>query len=340
MKKNLLIILSLFIVFSEAAFFTKLSAQDTFSIVAADSTTRQVGSAGASCVDLFAAGFQDASFLGDLLPDTGAINTQSFYLTANQNNARARMRAGDTPEQIVNWLSKNDADDDSSARQYGVVGFSGNNVSAAGFTGINCFDFKNHVTGSVNGIYYAIQGNILLGQQVIDSMESRFRNAQGDLHCRLMAALQGAKVVGADIRCTANGTSSLFAFLKVAEPTDSYGSPSFRISVKTHNNDQLEPIDSLQRIFDTQHSCSATAITETRVINKINVYPNPAEDEIRVTVDASLIGTTYAILDQLGRRLLIGKITSEGISVDIRELIPGMYLMQIANLSIHRFLKN
>ncbi|HQW25226.1 MAG TPA: hypothetical protein PLV75_04695, partial [Saprospiraceae bacterium] len=63
---------------------TSLSAQDTFSIVAADSTTREVGSAGASCVDLFAAGLADPSFLGQLLPDTGAINTQAFYLPTNQ----------------------------------------------------------------------------------------------------------------------------------------------------------------------------------------------------------------------------------------------------------------
>ena len=88
--------------------FNTLSAQDTFSIVAADSTTREVGSAGASCVDLFAAGLSDATFLGDLIPDKGAINTQSYYLLSNQNNARSRMNAGDTPQQIIDWLVEND----------------------------------------------------------------------------------------------------------------------------------------------------------------------------------------------------------------------------------------
>ena len=47
---------SLFISVILSTCSTTLSAQDTFSIVAADSTTREVGSAGASCVDLFAAG--------------------------------------------------------------------------------------------------------------------------------------------------------------------------------------------------------------------------------------------------------------------------------------------
>ena len=60
-------------------------SQDTFSIVALDSTTRQIGSAGASCLDLFWAGIADPSFLTDILPDTGAINTQSYFIQANQD---------------------------------------------------------------------------------------------------------------------------------------------------------------------------------------------------------------------------------------------------------------
>src|SRR6266513_1144754 len=99
--KSLLPLLIVLIVIS------KVYSQDTFSIVAADSSTREVGSAGASCVDLFSAGIADATFLGDLLPDTGSINTQAYYIASNQNNARARMRAGDTPSQIISWLTLN-----------------------------------------------------------------------------------------------------------------------------------------------------------------------------------------------------------------------------------------
>ena len=54
-------------------------------------------------------GFADPSFLGQLLRDTGAINTQADYTPANQNNARNRMRGGDTPIQVINWLAKHDA---------------------------------------------------------------------------------------------------------------------------------------------------------------------------------------------------------------------------------------
>jgi uncharacterized Ntn-hydrolase superfamily protein len=321
--------------------FHLASAQDTFSIVAADSTTREVGSAGASCVNLFQTGFDDDSFLGDLLPDTGAINTQAFYLPANQDAARARMRAGDTPTQIINWLAKNDAQNNSSIRQYGIVGFTGMNVSAAGFTGINTNTYKNHITGNIDGVYYSIQGNILLGQQILDSMEANFRNSSSpDLACRLMAALQGANVVGADTRCTEDGTSSLFAFLKVAQPSDAYGSPSFSISVRTRNNTGIEPIDSLQVIFNAQHSCNLSSIDKIREEKKLTLFPNPANEEITIKVDASLIGSQYIISDQSGKHVMIGTLNGETKNIDVRLLGPGIYLLQVGSNNRERFIKN
>ena len=69
-------------------------------------------------------------------------------------------------------------------------------------------------------INYSIQGNILLGAEILDSMEARFLAATGPLSDRLMACLQGANVPGADSRCLANGTSSLSAFVRVAKPGD------------------------------------------------------------------------------------------------------------------------
>lgn len=261
---------------------TKANAQDTFSIVAADSTSREVGSAGASCVDLIQFNIPDPGFLGDLLPDTGAINTQAYYLPANQNAARTRMRAGLTPQQTIDWLVKNDAGDNPTLRQYGIVGFTGNTVSAAGYTGVNTDDYKAHRTGSIDGIHYSIQGNILLGPQIIDSMEARFRREPGDLACRLMAALQGAKVVGADTRCAPNGTSTLFAFVKVAQPSDPYGAPSFSLGVRTRNNQRIEPIDSLQVLFDAVKTCGVTSTAPTDLDPLVRVFPNPSGGRLSV----------------------------------------------------------
>lgn len=317
-----------------------LRAQDTFSIVAADSTTREVGSAGASCLDLFLTGFIDDSFLGDLLPDTGAINTQAFYLPANQNNARARMRAGDTPIQIINWLAKNDAQNNSSIRQYGIVGFSDANVSAAGFTGVNTNAYKNHIKGSIGGIYYSIQGNILLSQEILDSMEHRFRDESGDLACKLMAAMQGAKVVGADTRCAPDGTSSLFAFLKVAQPEDTYGNPSFSISLRTRDNSRIEPIDSLQVLFNAQYNCVLSAVQEPVAGKLIKVYPNPASHEITIKTDPSLIGSQYIISDSSGKDLMIGTFTDESKQIDIHRFATGMYVLRVGSSHRVSFVKN
>jgi uncharacterized Ntn-hydrolase superfamily protein len=317
---------------------TKSFSQDTFSIVAADSATREVGSAGASCVDLFPTLFTN-SFLGQLLPDSGAINTQASYLAANQNNARARMRAGDLPAQIISWLTANDAQGDSTIRQYGIVGFSGANVSAAGYTGNACLNYKEHRTGSINGIYYCIQGNILLGQQVIDSMESRFRNAPGNLTCRLMAALQGAKIIGADTRCTNNGTSSLFGFVKVSQPTDPYGNPSFNVSVRTHNNANIEPIDTLQVLFDAVNSCAVTKLTVVEAAKDFLVYPNPAQNELFIQISHPGKMHTVALYDMLGKKQLIAATDKNCAALDISGLGKGTYLIKIDGELMYRFVK-
>lgn len=319
-------------------FFRELKSQDTFSIVAADSTTREVGSAGASCVDLFSAGFSDPSFLGDLLPDTGAMNTQAFYLPQNQNNARARMRAGDTPTEIINWLAKHDAGGDPTVRQYGVAGFSGDEALSAGYTGSSCIDYKNHITGTINGISYSIQGNILLGQEILDSMEYNFIHATGDLSCRLMAALQGARVTGADTRCTPDGTSSLFAFLKVAQPSDPYGQPSLKLGVRTHDNSRIEPIDSLQVLFDAVHSCAATGL-ENIDEQMLHLYPNPASDELLVNTEYPLTGYAFEIFDTAGRINIEGIFSSHRSSIDISKLGPGVYYIRIGSFK-GSFVKN
>ncbi len=306
-----------------------IRGQDTFSIVALDSTTRQVGSAGASCVDLFWAGISDPSFLSELIPDTGAINTQSYYLATNQVNAREKIRAGLTPKQTLNWLDANDAENDPTIRQYGIVGFVGNSASAEGYTGVNCFNYKNHVTGSINGMYYAIQGNILSGQAILDSMESKFRNTNGNLSCRIMAAMQGARVVGADTRCQSDNTSSLFAFLKVSLPTDPFGQPQINVSLKTPRGSRIEPVDSLQKMFDAIGGCSILATPSIMVENPIKIYPNPAHHVINIHADVRIQGSSYFLYDHTGKVVKSGVIHSDITVLDWGYLPRGIYLLSV-----------
>ena len=222
-----------------------LKSQDTFSIVAVDTVTGEVGSAGASCVSPAAFGLP-VDFLGVLFPGVGAINCQAYYLPQNQANATDRMLAGDSPQEIIDWLVANDVQNNPTLRQYGVVRIIGDESFSAAHTGTNSDDYKSHRTGAT----YSIQGNILLGPEILDSMEYKFLNTEGDLAYKIMAAMQGANVVGADSRCTVNGTSSLFAFLKVAQPNDVFGSPSLVLGVDLADNIGSEPIDSLQNLFN------------------------------------------------------------------------------------------
>jgi len=307
-----------------------LRAQDTFSIVAVDSVTGEVGSAGASCVDLglfFPTYATD--FLGDLIPGQGAINTQASYSTVNQANARARMLLGENPQQIISWLTANDANNNPNSRQYGIAALVNGSPQTAGFTGTGTLNYKNHITGP----NYSIQGNILLGQAILDSMEARFLNTPGSLACKLMAALQGAKVPGADTRCANNGagTSSLFAFLKVSQPTDPYGNPSLLVSVKTPGGFGIEPIDSLQILFNAQQSCNPAAINET--IDLLwNVYPNPAGDFLYIEslgAVSSFNETLYQLLTAEGKKVIGGTLKSGINTIDMSRIAKGIYFLEL-----------
>ncbi|WP_317896907.1 DUF1028 domain-containing protein [Aurantibacillus circumpalustris] len=305
------------------------NAQDTFSILAFDSITGEVGAAGASCVDLFPFPAYSNHFIAEIFPGEGAIATQAAYIAANQINAKNRFTAGDSPTQIINWLQANDAQStiDAQTRQYGVVRMNTSNPKSAGFTGANCMNYKNHITGP----NYSIQGNILLGQMVLDSMEARFNREPGDLACKLMAAMEGAKMIGADSRCTSNGSSSLFAFLKVAQPGDLFGQPSLLVSLKTPANSGIEPIDSLQILFNAERTCTYTAVgLEEHIEQLINfqLFPNPSSDKVVLRSNNPYKEYTWLIRNILGAKIESG--TDKGqIEINTLGWKKGLYTIEI-----------
>lgn len=209
----------------------------TFSIVAVDLNNGQVGSAGASCIG-------GSIIISDIHPGVGAIHTQSYWSGYNQIMASNLMDSGLSPDEIINYLIENDVNNNPSIRQYGIVDIYEGGRSAA-YTGENCMDYKNHILG----INYAIQGNILLNEQVLINIENNFNTTIGTLSDKLMAALQGANIPGADSRCLDNGTSSLSAFIRVAEPFDEPDNFLLDLNINNTNNNQ-EPIDLLQDLYN------------------------------------------------------------------------------------------
>jgi uncharacterized Ntn-hydrolase superfamily protein len=222
-------------------FSFNIHSQDTFSIVAVDTVTGEIGSAGASCVGaIYGIG---AFVLSDVIEGIGGIHTQATYLPQNQQNAHNRMLEGLSPQEIIDWLVANDAQGNPTIRQYGIVDLTRNGESAA-YTGVNCTDYKNHVTGPG----YAIQGNILLGPIIIDTMQTTYLNTEGALADRLMATLQAAKIIGADTRCASRGTSSESGFVKVVRIGD--GNTPYLQIVVPDTPSGTDPIDVLQGMFD------------------------------------------------------------------------------------------
>lgn len=301
----------------------QINAQDTFSIVALDTLTGEIGSAGASCLDeIQFPGSNGAIIISDILPGKGAIHTQSFWVAANQNNARLQMESGLSPQEIINWLKANDAEGGISwlKRQYGIVDFDPQgHPRAAALTGSACFDWKGHRLGA----NYSIQGNILLGPSILDSMEARFLAASGPLADRLMACLQGANVPGADSRCLQNGTSSLSAFIRVAKPGDAKDSLSLDLNVPSLPSGQ-EPIDSLQSLYNQWKSTlSATAPG----FENPSVFPNPANGWMSVVLHGQ--AGYLQMFDWTGRRVF-----SKTLGIGENRLTPalptGVYFVRIS----------
>lgn len=163
----------------------------------------------------------------------GAVATQCFSNTAYATRGFALLENGATPQQTLDILLQNDSNRD--YRQVGIVDVRGR---AANFTGAGCFNWAGGVTEK----NFAVQGNVLTGQAVVEEMARAFRETSGPLAERLMAALNAGQAAGGDRR----GQQS--AALLVVRKDGGYGANNDRyvdISVCDHPT----PIQELERIY-------------------------------------------------------------------------------------------
>lgn len=317
MKHSALYFLLLFLPYS-------LAAQDTFSIVAVDTLTGEVGSAGASCIDQTAiAG--GARIISDVIPGRGAIHTQSYWHATNQQNAHNRMLEGLSPQQIIDWLVANDVQNQAAKRQYGIVDFDADgNPRATSFTGEQCMNWKGHRVGK----NYAIQGNILLNQGIMDSIEARFLHTGGSLADKLMAALQGAKVPGADSRCLNQGVSSLSAFIRMAKAANSSDSLYLDLNVPQVPYG-TEPIDSLQSLYDNWKTIVALSENSSNRPATWKMFPNPTRREVNVElIDNNLKISQITVFSPKGETLLRLAVHDKSIRLDLSAFaLPYCYIV-------------
>jgi uncharacterized Ntn-hydrolase superfamily protein len=174
----------------------------TFSIVACDLEEQAWGVAVAS---KFPA-------VGAVVPwaqsGAGAVATQSFANTSFGPRGLALMATGLSAQEALGRLLEDDPDRE--LRQVGLVDATG---GAATYSGSGCFAWA----GGISGRGYAIQGNILAGDDIVPAMERTFLETKGRLPDRLHAALLAGDRAGGDKR----GRQS--AAIYVVKPGAGYG---------------------------------------------------------------------------------------------------------------------
>ncbi|MDI6850570.1 MAG: DUF1028 domain-containing protein [bacterium] len=204
-----------------------VKAFGTFSIVACDTLTGEVGVAVAS------------KFLavGAVVPfaeaEVGAIASQAFGNPTFGPIALDLLKKGYSVDSILKYLQSIDSLFD--RRQVGIVSANGTSTS---WTGKGCIAYAGHL----NGFCYAIQGNILVGDTVLKAMEAAFLNTEGDLPERLIAALEAGDKAGGDAR----GRQS--AALLVMRKNGGYGGYSDKY-VDIRVDDHPDPVSELKRIY-------------------------------------------------------------------------------------------
>lgn len=200
----------------------------TFSIVARDSATGELGVAVAS--RFFT--------VGNVVPwakaGIGAVATQSFANTTFGWRGLELLDMGLTPEEVKTVLLRND--DNPTRRQFGIVAAGGRSAT---YTGENCLAWA----GGRHGENYAVQGNILAGEAVVAAMEKAFLATKGTLADRLYAALLAGEANGGDAR----GKQS--AALLVVKEAAGYGGYTDR-AIDIRVDDHAEPFKELGRILD------------------------------------------------------------------------------------------
>lgn len=158
----------------------------TFSIVARDAGTGQLGCAIASAVPAV------GSVCVHIEPQVGAIATQSWVNPYLGIDGLAALRAGADAPSVIDTLLQQDPDREK--RQVGIVDAHG---ASATFTGQECTGWA----GSSAGSSFSVQGNMLAGAATLESMVEAFlSSASLDLSERLLLALAAGDRAGGDKR--------------------------------------------------------------------------------------------------------------------------------------------
>jgi uncharacterized Ntn-hydrolase superfamily protein len=164
---------------------TRTACKSTFSIVAADLAAGEVGCAVQSKY------FSVGSVVPWVRAGVGAAATQAAGVAVYGERALDELAGGADPAAALARVLAEDPGRET--RQLGLVTADGR---AAAFTGADCLDWAGHRVGAG----FAVQGNILAGEAVVEEMARAYEETVGPLVERLVSALEAGQAAGGDKR--------------------------------------------------------------------------------------------------------------------------------------------
>ena len=207
--------------------FSESTPVHTYSIVAFDEETGELGVAVQS--HWFSVGF--------LVPwakaGVGAVATQSFVKVDYGPEGLNRMKNGQSAEEALNSLLAEDEGE--AVRQVAMIDVKG---SVAAHTGTKCIYAAGHQIGK----NYSVQANLMEKETVWPSMANAFERSNGDLADKMMVALEAAEAEGGDIR----GKQSAAMLIVSGNPT---GIPWKDVVMDIRVDDHAEPLKELKRLI-------------------------------------------------------------------------------------------
>jgi uncharacterized Ntn-hydrolase superfamily protein len=225
------------------------TAHATWSVIAIDAKTGQVIIASATCVRQSAFPTRSPIPARDLMdvqavivPGVGVAACQAGADNTRRNQmlVYTELKKGTSPQQILELLKQ---DPDIERRQFGILAIpNGGTITASnnmvGFNGSGNQTSSLFFGGRVGDFYYQVQGNTLLGYDVVHKAALAFTRASGTLADHVMAAMLAADENGGDKRCNCASNPLTFvpcdnltahvAYIAIANADDAAG--------RTHND--------------------------------------------------------------------------------------------------------
>ena len=222
----------------------------TYSIVAVDTQTQQVGGAGTSCV-----GMLSVRIIYGSVPGKGAVHAQAQLGGPGKNEAVMQVGMDIAPADIITSITALGFDGNAQRRQYGIVDLASR---SAGFTGTQNGAVASDRQAQVGSYTFSVQGNLLTSNAVIDQATTSFQTMGCDLADRLMLSLEaGARNGQGDARCTPQGIPSDSAFIQVDRAGEAGGSYLRLEVINTSPNNPLVMLRTQYDAWRTQNPCPA-----------------------------------------------------------------------------------